>query len=362
MDESDSLHWAPVPFAPAYLNRILALRNRMFSLIEGEYDGATYRWKHLEGPEGGSCVSLAVDKTDPERVAAHYAMLPRQIRLGDSVFSSSQPVDVFVDDTYAYRREGVFLRLAEMVHERERQGGRKFFFGFPNATSYPVFSGLLRFRSALKLYPYQVPLKVGFFTRRIPLMKVAGGLGPIGRLRLPRLTPLVRSQGYDVNEVREAGEGWTEFFEAASKQFPISMIRNRAYVQWRYFSCPTKNYRVFEVRRAGRMVGLFVVALIVKNEFASTAQCVDFLALDETSWKATTRLMFSTLQNTDAESCVTLLHPENPVTPLFESLGFVRRKNMGHHFIVRNFTEPAEKVDCFDPKNWFLTPGDGDSF
>lgn len=71
---------------------------------------------------------------------------------------------------------------------------------------------------------------------------------------------------YKVEEVGSFTREWDEFFERVSDSYRFLVRRDAKYLKWRYLDGPDKDYRIFCVRRWGRLVG-WSVFLAKENKF-----------------------------------------------------------------------------------------------
>jgi GNAT superfamily N-acetyltransferase len=69
--------------------------------------------------------------------AAFYGVFPVEMRIAGQVCIGAQSGDTMTHP--AHRKQGLFVRLAEMTYQLAREQGIKIIFGFPNEQSYPGF-------------------------------------------------------------------------------------------------------------------------------------------------------------------------------------------------------------------------------
>jgi hypothetical protein len=70
--------------------------------------------------------------------------------------------------------------------------------------------------------------------------------------------PCTARRGVEVKEMREADESVDRLWASVSRHYRYSVVKDRAFVSWRFFQDPRKSYRVLGAYRGGDLVGLAV--------------------------------------------------------------------------------------------------------
>ncbi|MGQ0568271.1 MAG: GNAT family N-acetyltransferase, partial [Armatimonadota bacterium] len=184
------------------------------------HDDAYFRWKHLENPFGSSIMYVA--EAD-RRVIGFRAIMRWRLEAGGRIVEAGRPVDTVTDPSC--RRQGVFSSLTKTALGRLEQLGITVLFNTPNEQSLP---GYLKMGWT----------PIGRATRDV----LIGGPGIVVRVALARMhrngTSRSASSGASLDASRVA---------AALKQRRVPgarIIKDHAYVLWRYAQHPWFRYRV----------------------------------------------------------------------------------------------------------------------
>ena len=137
----DTIRWQHCQFDKTYTKKVLDLRQKVFG--EDHYDETRWRWQYEDNPSGKSFIDLAVDKQEPGILAGHYAVISYKLNWDNQVVDSVQSLDTFTSSDY--RRQGIFVDLAEITYANAKGAGNHIVFGFPNKNSYPGFVKKLDF-------------------------------------------------------------------------------------------------------------------------------------------------------------------------------------------------------------------------
>ena len=93
-------------------------------------DRSYLEWLYVENPDGPA---VGMDAYLGDQLAAHYVTIPRQYRLGDTVFRALLSVNTATHPMH--QRRGLFKRLAEATYDVGRAQGFHFVLGAANANS-----------------------------------------------------------------------------------------------------------------------------------------------------------------------------------------------------------------------------------
>jgi len=233
------------PFRPGDEAGILALFNSVFGEGDASFEPRTpeqWRWLYRANPAGTQIV-VAVE--DDGAVIGHYACLPARARVDGEVVIAGQGIDSMVRADYrrGLKREGVFLQTARGYFEHFGHWPIcGFGYGFPNRQAYPIGVRLVGYETVVKPLP---TLYRNFFE--------AGDDDEVGRAHADAVARL------EAVEVDRFGAVADELWARLEAHFPFALVRDAAYLDWRYAACPWLGYRRFVVREHGGTVrALFV--------------------------------------------------------------------------------------------------------
>ncbi|MEW5989264.1 MAG: GNAT family N-acetyltransferase, partial [Chloroflexota bacterium] len=266
-------------------------------------------------------------------------------------------VDAMVDP--AYRRRGVFTALVRQAHTVWAAAGVRFSFGLPN-DQWGSRIAALGWHTLFPLRWLNRPLRLeAVLARRWRRPALA---------RLTALTPLWnglwrgRPAGnkVSVEKVEKVGSEFDRLWEGLGNDNPVSIVRDRARIEWRYLSAPDRAYHVLLARRAGQPAG-FLAYYLQESNGRRIGFIADLFAArdDRQSHKALVHHALAALTDAGADMAVTLAVPGHWLYNTWRWAGFLPGR---HAFPVR-YVPFAAKLPVellHDPQNWHITGGDFD--
>ncbi|WP_337287497.1 GNAT family N-acetyltransferase [Candidatus Methylomirabilis sp.] len=225
--------WVIRRYRPEDTGRILALFRTVFGV---ECLPEHWRWKYEANPLGH--YSLVVETPSGELVG-HYGGVPVRIAWGEKTVVMPQIADAMIDPQVrrGLRRPGVFAPLVNqyIAGLGQMAGG----YGFPTPE---------HLRAGKRLAGF-VPLGP------VPLLTKPIHVGATAQGR--------RSLFVTVNEEKELDAGLDRLWERCRHDLSVAVIRDAAYLRWRYLQCPDAHYHLLVARRrfSGTVMGVAVVRL-----------------------------------------------------------------------------------------------------
>jgi len=319
------------------------------SRLRGRVD-AYYRWKYGNGAGESNRIRVAVGTNGLMGVVA---MLPRRIKLGARILTVFELGDLLTDSRY--RRQGVFSILAREACEASAAMGALSYVK-PNARSGPILVNRLGFRRLVELDTLARPIRVsrilahrfgrltGVWTQ--PLDTLFAVCGSSGALLVTRETTFT--------------EEFDGLWDAVAGEYPAIVVRDRAYLEWRYEENPTE-YTILVARDAsGRLQG-FAVGLVVESEAKKIGYLVDILTRrrDRATQVALVNGILRSCSDEGAQTVYTWIvnaraSVQSTLRSTLRSLGFFPRGGSGVLWRPHVDGLPA------DPRAWYLTMSDFD--
>ena len=229
------------PYRPGDESAIRELFQRTYAR---EMSEAYWRWRFAESPGGHAFVELA---WAGDTLAGHYAVTQlgmlvegAMVRTGLSGTTMTHP---------EYRGRGLFVDLARSTYVRMAEQGLDYVWGFPNTNSHRGFIERLDW----------------FDIHEVPTLE-----GPVGALPVPPERP------QEVEEIERATSEVDALWERVRASAAVSVIRDAAYVNWRFADNPSASYRLFVHRGASGCDGLAVT-----KRYGDALQVVEMLCDDE---------------------------------------------------------------------------------
>lgn len=244
-----------------------------------------WRWMYTDNPCGKGKIWVAeIDG----RFVGQYAIAPRMMKVGTATVTSALSLDTMTHPNY--RRQGIFEMLAQQVYSEAERDGIQIVYGFPNQFSYPGFIGKLNWfhidtlRVMLKPLNWVNALRIQIGNRIILKLGSLSGTFLSAVATSGKRAPIV--EGLTIVQVSRFDERINSFYEKASHQYKIMLVRNKEYLNWRYVSVPNMDYIIYIAERREEFCGYIVlrcmnmkgarVAIIFDTiaESSDVAQCL----------------------------------------------------------------------------------------
>jgi len=167
------------------------------------------------------------------RIVAHVATIPVRLSSGGPVQARAAVGGLWADLMVHPEARGLdlFMRLSESHARRAKATGIRQLYAFPNDNSYPILKRMLGWKTVQEIEALEAPLE---------------------RLRLPR-SPL--PAGWFFEEINEYTLGFDDFWSCV-RPAAISIVRDTAWLRWRYLRKPKYNYGRWALwNEQGRLAG-----------------------------------------------------------------------------------------------------------
>lgn len=356
--------WTSRDATPADVDGILALRRATF----GEVDPAklrpdVWRWTYVDNPAGPGYIRLA---DHAGLIVGHYAAIPTRVRVGraspvERIFAMSCDTMTHPD----YQKQGIFVTLAQELYDGiAARHGVTTVFGFPNDASHVGFVGKLGWfdvhRFPLRVKPIRSRRVVQRYLRSDAVSAV---LGAVADQMYRLVTPAVREpRRCRVEPLAGFDARFDALWERHAGLAPVIQVRDRAFLQWRYFGVPEYGYRAFAVHVGGRLEGYFVLRVLELFDLPFAA-LVDVFPCPLVDAEVTREVLaFAQLCAAgDGAAFLTALLPPAHAHHLtrFGFLSVPARFNPRTWYLGARCA-PADEPLLRDVGNWYVTYGDAD--
>ena len=297
-----------------------------------ESDLAFWRWINRDGPHGPTMVELALDGS---RVIGHYAILPRRLQAGGATVQAGQAIHATVHPQF--RGLAVLQGLMRRVVQAAGAAGLPFLYGFPNAQIRLVYQKIFHWQPAGDLVALERP--VGSFEP-----EAAGDCTVSCRARV------------------QFDERYRVFEEPTAWQRATRVMKDPAYLQWRYANHPRVRYQLLEAcAPSGALAGYAVLKRYAKGATVY-GHLIDFAVRDgqAAAFRALVAAALSHFrqQRVDVASCWAL--PQTPYCETVQAMGFQPTgftTHLGYRLLDTRFT-----ADRLGLEHWHVVMGDSDAF
>ena len=318
-------------------------------------DLAAWRHLHFANPAGPPIVWLA---WSGQTVVGHVALLPRRIRAfgqeglaGHSVYAMTRP---------AWQRRGVSRTLAAEAWRAARARGLLAVYGFANEQS---LAGILGYQGRQAVGPLPVMVR--------PLRPV----GAAARLAYHRLRarPGAGPSGTPVGGLERPPPGWTRsafdhrhtaLFRGTGSPAPVAVVRDAAYLAWRYRSTPDTPYLQRDVA-SGKKLAATVVLRLARRFGLDLAFVMEWSGPPEWHGPTIDALRHAIALGRDAgvHGVAALARRGSPERRMLRRLGFLGVPETLLPGTVCLTVRPAPELELdgrwHAPAGWYLTWGDG---
>ncbi|NLE99081.1 MAG: GNAT family N-acetyltransferase [Propionibacterium sp.] len=308
---------------------------------------AYYRWMYLANPAGPAVVHSA--RLDGE-VVASFAVAPKRFQVGGERVTVGKTMDMFTDP--AFQGKGLMARCTTEVFDRAEEAGMAGWCVTPSVHSYPIFTRRwgydedlhVIYRARILRYApvLAAMLKPAWLGRAIG--RVAGGVARLfSRTRAP----------VEVEPLEDFGEEADRLWAEVGPGYPVAIVRDAAYLQWRYVANPDQ-YTILGLRRDGHLMGIVVLAETVRRG-VRVGEVVDFVCGvdDDTTFR---QLIDAAIHHSRARGHALVQAWSIRSTALdrrIRGAGLRLRRTD-----VKFLTSPGLR-GMADPDAWLLTQGDG---
>lgn len=332
-----------------------------------------WRWQFVDNPATRFAPSrMWVAENDEGRIVGHIASYPMRLKVGERELLTSSSGDLLV--LAETRGQGLGEKLSKAYRD---SAGELATDGFGYQ---PVTGRIYRrlgYREVLCVPVCLRPLDLGAIFRfvmasdRVPprlrgafvvaagsaACKVANlGVRLVNRMRRPSPAPDVR-----VERLSEVGAEIDELWRRLSPEFRLAFVRDRAFLQWRYFDDPIATHKVLAARDPdGALLGFLVYSVSPKGAMR-LARLMD-LFCSPTRLDVVDALLREALAGIRAESASAVIcwgmHPVIRAR-LRKSL-YIRPRGEQVPSLLYCAAGEELRAMIYETANWHVTRGDGD--
>jgi len=337
----------------------------------GDIDAAApahCEWRFQRSPAGAAIGTLALEP-ETGRLIGQAMIIPVKVRLAGMVFMASLSLDPVTDP--AYQDRGMVSGLLRDVCRLSAEEGVAFTYGLPNQESYRTYMGEAGFESIGSVPLLVRPLDPDRLAMKATGSRVLARTASVARRiwRTPAPMPWREAlPGLEIAEVDSFGGSFAVFWERVQHRFPVMLVRDPAYLNWRFVDAPVREYARFAARSEGEVRGFIVLRAASLGRF-SAGLIVDLVVEPSAEGRAAGRLLIDRAcscfkeQDLDIVASLALRHTDE--FRLLRSRGFWVSPRFleprPFRLVVRcHDEEPSPSRLAYDLRNWFVTMGDFD--
>lgn len=289
-----------------------------------------WRWKHKGNNPAGDAIIYVMEHE--AMIIAHFAVVPYRIRaFGRDVLASHSIGSMVLPE---YQGKGLIKFVADKLFKEAQEKNIAFSYGFPNNLAYDLHKRFFGYDDISQIYTLE--------KKTTPLVSKKDNTVS-GKFRFAPITRFNNSSD--------------QLWDASKDTYPISVIRDKAFLNWRYMERPDQKYYGFGAYEGDELTGYAILKLYQDAEILK-GHIIDVFSLpdrrDIVLFLIEKSEEFFIDNKTDIESSWVM------GSGLYE--GILRDKGFKpvrpRPLICRlNLDKDAQK-EVLDSKNWYFTMGD----
>jgi hypothetical protein len=349
--------WVIRPYQPGDEAQVV----RLFSEVFGKpLTEARYRWKVLESPWpiGAPTVWLA---DAGGQICGQYAGTPMRFRLCGAEQTILHVCDVMT--AASFRRQGILTTLGQAAHQAWAPAGVPFVTGL-HYGGWGTRRHYLGWREQFKAAWVWRPLRPArLLARRMPLpapaLRAAAAAGWFWNALWDRALAIM-ARNVEACPIEQPGPEFDALWEALNVRYEALVVRDRAWVAYRYAAAPGFGYRLLLARRGAAPVGYLAYRLTARDGRATGWIADLFTAPEDAPARAgLLRQALNSLRAAGADDVRALVSQGTALHSAFRQAGFLAGPGAFDVSIVP--LAPGLPLEVLrDPNRWFTTGGDFD--
>lgn len=168
-----------------------------------------------------------------------------------------------------------------------------------------------------------------------------------------------RYPGISISQISRFDRSFDDFADRVSKKFPLIVLRNSQYLNWKFIDKPFANFTILTAAKDGKLTG-YVILLCRKKEMTKEGMIVDILADPEDipTIDSLCQAAVEYFKKEKAEIIRCFLTNKNYVKVFRKNFFFKRRRTIP--IMIGNLHKHHACELIKDINNWFFTFGDSD--
>jgi GNAT superfamily N-acetyltransferase len=317
-----------------------------------------WRWLYKENPVGLARIWVAEDNG---KIVGHYPLVFMMLKAGNQLAKASQNIDQMTHPDYRY--QGIASRLGKMALREAEREGVHITIGFANQASYVVdvragwFDVAAR-QIVFKALSWGNTLKLRISNRLLSKLGAIGGNILSSVFYRSEKAPAL--EGVRITQISSFDERIDELWARVSNNYPVMVVRNKEYLNWRYAAIPDVHYSIYIAEKEGDIHG-YLVLRCVQQGGTKTGIIFDILATSQQIYQCLISQAMAQCELEKADTIYGLMIADKTVSTAFRKNGFLSFPFLKDgRFIVYSSSPHVSKEFLAEPKNWFVQIGDSD--
>jgi len=316
------------------------------------------------------------------QILGHMALIPTYMKIGKKAIVGSQAVDLVV--LPEFRRQGMFLAIGKMLTKEAGKKGIDIVYAFPGMHA-PSHSGFLKYgwfdvcKVPLLIKPINMNKMVNFLDKykRLGFLNKSKISRNVVKSILQIILTIIsffsgifnRIEGNDnlrnveIHSIKSFDDRIDDFWKKVSRYYPIIVIRNKKYLNWRYFEKPNVDYTVLLAEKNEKILG-YIVLRSRKEKNLKLGYIVDVLASSNNEYVIQCLILkaIEHFREENVDSIICWMLKSNLSACLYYKIlkhnGFIQLSSIP--LIARVNSSRFSKKSVGDFTKWYITIGDSD--
>ena len=314
-----------------------------------------WNWEFKNNPAGFAKIWLAEDNN---AIVGQYTIIPLRMKVGNETLMGAQSVDTITHPSY--RRQGMFVTLANKVYYDAGKDGISVIYGFPTEAACHGFVKKLDWFKVCSIQRMAKPLNIKNLLRRRQrlLVKILQAVSKVLFGVLDKTKKLGAFKHFSFRRIPAFDKSVNDFWERIAGDYPIAVVKDRRYLNWRYVHKPGKQYAIFLAKKGNENLGYVVLDISAKLNEGYIVDVISPMTAVAMEYLVLKAIEYLKEQHVNVIICWTL--KGNLLYKVLMKNGFLPLGKV--RFIARRNAPTIDKSFLKDPRNWFITLGDSDLF
>ncbi len=164
-----------------------------------------------------------------------------------------------------YRRQGVASEIVTFGLADGKRKGYQFMIGLANSRSTRVHQKLgdpIGATIPMVVRPLDIASLTNTITKNSALRWAIRILWKLAERTIFRENRILNGkENVEIKEESEIGVEFDSFWEHVKGKYDLILVRNRAFLQWRFREMPLRSYRIFTARKKSELIGYIVLRI-----------------------------------------------------------------------------------------------------
>lgn len=230
----------------------------ILNLVKSHYNNVDecyseyFQWEYMDNPAGNAIIWIA--KYNDEVVGQYVANLIK-VKIGGRIRLGSISIKTLTRKDF--RGKGIHIYLANKTFENCRNKGVDFTYGFPNQKVYkpsierlgiidmgrvPLLVRPLNIRKLIEEY---IKNKVYVKLLKAFTLPLSISYNFIFKVFSLKENKIIKNKKIFIKEIDRFDERISAFWEKIKMNYKNIVVRNKKFLNWRYFKNPRRNYKIF---------------------------------------------------------------------------------------------------------------------